>query len=118
MIKIDIKKIKYICLFLILVISFWRSPFIFLNGRFLAEEASSHFIFALQNNFFENLIYYDERAGYYNLIPNLFTWISANIKIEYAPLATVYGSYIFIILLPYFCLFRDSELFNTEKKKY
>ncbi len=117
MIKIDIKKIKYSCLFLILIISFWRSPFIFLNGRFVAEEATQHFIFALQSNFFQNLIYYDELAGYFNLVPNLFTWISVNLKIEYAPLATVYGSFIFIILLPYLCLFRESNFLNSEKKK-
>ncbi len=112
-----LKYVKYLLLFLLILLSFYRSPFIFLNGRFLAEEATQHFIFALQNNFFQNLIYYDELAGYFNLIPNLFTWISANLKIQYAPLATVYGSFIFIILLPYLCLFRESNFLNSEKKK-
>ena len=111
------KYIKYLLLFLLILLSFHRSPFIFLNGRFLAEEATQHFIFALQNNFFQNLIYYDELAGYFNLIPNLFTWISTNLKIQYAPLATVYGSFIFIILLPYLCLFRESNFLNSEIKK-
>ena len=115
--KDNLKYMKFLFLFSFIILSFYRSPFIFLNGRFLAEEATSHFVFALQNNFFENLIYYDEIAGYYNLVPNLFTWISTNLKIENAPLATVYGSFLFIILLPYFCLFRDSILLDTEKKK-
>ena len=115
--KNNFKNFKYFFLLLLIFLSFHRSPFIFLNGRFLAEEATQHFIFALQNNFFQNLIYYDELAGYFNLIPNLFTWISANLKIQYAPLATVYGSLIFIILLPYLCLFRESNFLNSEIKK-
>ena len=84
--KDNLKYMKFLFLFSFIILSFYRSPFIFLNGRFLAEEATSHFVFALQNNFFENLIYYDEIAGYYNLVPNLFIWISTNLKIENAPL--------------------------------
>ena len=53
--KDNLKYMKFLFLFLFIILSFYRSPFIFLNGRFLAEEATSHFVFALQNNFFENL---------------------------------------------------------------
>lgn len=113
----NLKNFKYIFLLSLIFLSFYRSPFIFLNGRFLAEEATQHFISALQNNFFQNLIFYDELAGYFNLIPNLFTWISVNLEIQYAPLATVYGSFIFIILLPYLCMFRESIFLNSEIKK-
>ena len=113
----NFKYIKYLLLSLLILLSFYRSPFIFLNGRFLAEEASSHFIYALQNNFFQNLIFFDEAAGYYNFIPNFFTWISTYLKIEQAPLATVYGSFLIIILLPYLCLFRNSILLDTQSKK-
>ncbi len=109
--------IKYICLLLILVLSFWRSPFIFLNGRFIGEEATHHLLFALTNSFFSNLIYYDTYAGYYNLIPNLFLEIASKIPLEFSPFITVYGSFFFIILLPYLCLFRDSVFLDNDYKK-
>ena len=72
----EIIKLKIIFFFLLILISFYRSPYIFLNGRFIGEEANHHFLFALNNNFFTNLIYYIEFAGYYNFIPNFFTWIA------------------------------------------
>ena len=111
------KHLRLIILFLILAVSFWRSPYIFFNGRFIGEEATHHLLFALQNNFFQNLFYYDQIAGYYNLIPNLFSWIASRVYLEYSPLVTVYGSFIFIVLLPYLCLFRKSEFLNSDKKK-
>jgi len=115
--QLNYKHLKLIILILILAISFWRSPYIFMSGRFLAEEATHHFINALENTFLENLLYFDHFAGYFNILPNLLLWISAKLPIEHAPLATVYGSFIFIILLPYLCLFRDSIFLNDENKK-
>ena len=91
--------------FSIFIISFWRSPFIFTNARFIGEEATHHFVFALEHSFVKNLLYYDDFAGYYNLIPNLLLGVASLIPIELAPYITVYGSFAFIILLPYFCLF-------------
>ena len=117
MLKITTNKVKYSCLFLILTISFWRSPFIFLNGRFIGEEATHHLLFALQNSFFSNLIYYDKFAGYYNLIPNLLTEIATKVPLEFSPIITVYGSFLFIILLPYLCLFRESNFLDNDYKK-
>ena len=84
------KTLKIILLSLILVISFWRSPYIFLNGRFIDEEARKHLIYALQNPFLKNLFYYDVLAGYLNLLPNILLWAATKIRIEFAPLITVY----------------------------
>ena len=53
-------KVKYYLLFLILVISFYRSPFIFLNGRFASEEATQHLLSALNNSFIGNFLFYDD----------------------------------------------------------
>ena len=92
------KNLKIIILSLILVISFWRSPYIFLNGRFIDEEARKHLIYALQNPFLTNLFYYDSLAGYLNLLPNILLWAATKVRIEFAPLITVYGSFFFIIL--------------------
>ena len=117
MIKNNSIKIKYFCLLLILLISLWRSPFIFLHGRFVGEEATQHLFFALTNSFFSNLFYYDTFAGYYNFIANLFAEIASKIPLEFSPFITVYGSFFFIILLPYLCLFRESEFLNSNSKK-
>jgi hypothetical protein len=111
------KTLKIIILSLILIISFWRSPYIFLNGRFIDEEARKHLIYALQNPFLKNLFYYDSFAGYFNLLPNILLWAATKVRIEFAPLMTVYGSFFFIILLPYLCLFRESKFLDKENKK-
>ena len=111
------KKIKHITFVLLILISFYRSPYILFNGRFIGEEATHHYLYAVNNSFYENLLYFDIRAGYYNFIPNIFTWLATLFPIERAPLITVYGSLFIIILLPYLTLFRDSKLFNTTKKK-
>ena len=117
MIIYNFNKIKYFCLIFIILISFWRSPFIFLNGRFVAEEATHHLFFALTNSFFSNIFYYDTFAGYYNLIANFFLEIASKIPLEFSPFITVYGSLFFIILLPYLCLFRDSLFLDNNNKK-
>ena len=109
-------KFKYLTLLLFLIFSFYRSPYIFINSRFVGEEASNHFLFAVNNSFLDNLLYYDIRAGYYNLIPNIFTWFSTLGSLEIAPYFTVYGSFIIIFYLIYLTIFRDSDLFNSNKK--
>lgn len=108
---------KHAFLFFVILISFYRSPYIFLNGRFIAEEADQHYLFALNNSFLTNLFYYVEFAGYYNLIPNITTWFATLVSIENAPYVTVYSSFLIILLLPYLVLFRESLLFKSEKQR-
>ena len=50
-------KIKYYFLFIIILISFYRSPYIFLNGRFGGEEGSKYFVYVWENGFFKGLFY-------------------------------------------------------------
>ena len=73
--------------------------------------------YLLCKTLFSNLIYYDEFAGYYNLIPNLLTEIATKVPLEFSPIITVYGSFLFIILLPYLCLFRESNFLDNDYKK-
>ena len=102
---------------LIILISFHRSPYIFLNSRFFAEEGYVHFQNAFQNSFFKNLFFIELEAGYINFIANILSSFAAKIPLIYAPYVTVYGSF-FIILLPvYFILFRQSVLFDQNTKK-
>jgi len=111
-------KTKYYFLFIIILISFYRSPYIFLNSRFVAEEGSKYFVYAWENGFLKGLFYFENAAGYFNLIANILVSTSSLINIESSPFVTVYGSFIFILLPLYFILFRESEFFNTDLKKY
>ena len=110
-------KIEYIFLLIIIAISFFRSPFIFLNGRFVGEEASHHFLFALNNSFLVNIFYFIPLAGYYNIVPNILTEISTYIPLEYAPLSTVYGSFIIFINLIVVALFNESYFLQKKNHK-
>jgi len=100
----------------IILFSFYRSPYIFLKGRFFAEEAK-HFAYAWKNGFLSGLVYVEDLAGYLNIIANILASFASIIKIEYAPYITVYGSFLIILTLPYLVLFRDSNLFTNNFKK-
>ena len=110
-------KVEYSFLLIIILISFYRSPFIFLNGIFVGEEASQYFLFALNNSFLENISYYIPLAGYYNVIPNILTEIATYLPIEYAPMSTVYGSFIIFINLIVISLFCESHFLQTKNQK-
>ena len=90
--NLNYKNLKLIILFLILIVSFWRSPYIFFNGRFIGEEATHHFLYALENSFLKNLFYYDVFAGYINLLPNLLLWVSTKLPIDESEWELVSGS--------------------------
>ena len=108
---------KIILIFLLIVISFFRSPYIFLKGRFMAEDGELFFKSAFENNFLEHLLYFAPNSGYYNLIANILAEISTHFPLNYAPLVVAYGS-LFLILLPIILiLFKDSYLFKNDYQK-
>ena len=108
---------KIILIFLLIVISFFRSPYIFLKGRFMAEDGELFFKSAFENNFLEHLFYFAPNSGYYNFIANILTEISTYFPLNYAPLVVAYGS-LFLILLPIILiLFKDSYLFKNDYQK-
>jgi len=108
---------KIILIFLLIVISFFRSPYIFLKGRFMAEDGELFFKSAFENNFLEHLLYFAPNSGYYNFIANILAEISTHFPLNYAPLVVAYGS-LFLILLPIILiLFKDSYLFKNDYQK-
>ena len=111
-------KLKIIFFLIIILISFYRSPYIFLEGRFFGEEGELWFKSAYENNIFKHFSYFAEIAGYYNLIVNLLTEISTYVPLIYAPLVTVYGSFIIILIPILLILFGDSYLFKNDKQKF
>ena len=106
-----------VSLFLIIIFfSFYRSPYIFINGRFFAEEGL-HFAYVWKNGFFNGLFFVEEIAGYLNLIANIFASLASLVEIENAPFVNIYGSFLVVLTLPYLILFRDSEIFTNNNKK-
>ena len=101
----------------VIIISYFRSPYIFKHGRFMAEEGSKHFANVWEHGFWAGLFYVEMEAGYFNFIANFLTAISSLIAIEFSPIITVYGSLFFVLLPIYFVLFRESKLFDNNKKK-
>ena len=110
-------KIKIAFLLLLVIISFYRSPYIFHEGRFMGEEGSHYFKNAYENNFLHHLLYFVKTAGYYNLITNLLTELSTYVPLIYAPLVTVYGSLIVTLTPVFLILFKDSYLFKNDNEK-
>tara|TARA_B100000686_G_C16776680_1_gene968936 strand:- start:161 stop:1426 length:1266 start_codon:yes stop_codon:yes gene_type:complete len=114
---LDYSKVKYLLPIIIIILSFYRSPYIFLNGRFVSEEGNQYFVYVWENGFWKSLLYLQTEAGYFNFIANLLVSLSSLMQIEFSPMVTVYGSLVFILLPSYLILFRNSLLFDTDSKK-
>jgi hypothetical protein len=100
---------KIFFFFLILFLIFYRSPYIFIHGRFLAEEGSVYFANAFKNNFINTIFFIDFLSGYLNFWANLSSFFASIVLIKYAPLVTVYLSLIPKLLIFFFIL--DKKLF-------
>ena len=84
----------------------------------MGEEGSHYFKNAYENGFLNQLLYFDPRAGYYNLIANLLTELSTYVPLIYSPLVTAYGSLLIILISLFLILFKDSYLFKNDKEKF
>ena len=84
----------------------------------MGEEGSHYFKNAYENGFLNQLLYFDPRAGYYNLIANLLTELSTYVPLIYSPLVTAYGSLLIILIPLFLILFKDSYLFKNDKEKF
>ena len=109
--------IKLILILAFIVLSFLRSPYIFTEGRFMAEDGELYFKSAFEKNFFDHFFYFAPNAGYYNLIANFLSEISTFFSIYNAPIVVAYGSLFFIILPIILILFKNSYLFKNDFQK-
>tara|TARA_B110000971_G_C20005488_1_gene498922 strand:+ start:615 stop:1931 length:1317 start_codon:yes stop_codon:yes gene_type:complete len=113
------KYFSYLIIILLLIFSFYRSPHLFLEGRFWGEDGSYFFQNAINNDFFENFFkIYEPTAGYYNLFPRLAALIANSFPIEFAPLVSVYLSYIIIFYIFLLTIFSNSFLVENKKQKF
>ncbi len=105
-------------LFLLVLIIFYRSPYILSEGRFLAEEGSIWYRNIFLNGPFDSLIFISNFSGYFNLWMNIASFFSWFVPMEYAPLVTVYFSFFLLLYIFIYILNSESCLFPTNISKY
>jgi hypothetical protein len=103
--------------FLILFLIFYRSPYIFIHGRFVAEEGSIYFANAFKNNFINTIFFVDYLSGYLNFWANLSSFFASITPIKFAPLVTVYLSLIPKLLIFFFILNKKLFFFTSYLEK-
>ena len=108
---------KIFLFFLILFLIFYRSPYIFIHGRFVAEEGSVYFANAFKNNFINTIFFVDYLSGYLNFWANLSSFFASITPIEFAPLVTVYLSLIPKLLIFFFILNKNFFFFTSYLEK-
>ena len=108
---------KFTILFILIYISFLRSPYIFLNGRFFSLD-TKYYVYALSQSFLDTLLFIEISTGYINLISNLSSLIAANFfTLKFAPYCPVYISFFVLIVIFSIILFKDSFLFQKDFQK-
>ena len=116
LIKLDNIK-KELFILSILIIFFYRSPYILLNGRFMAEEGSIYFANAYKYDFLYALFFIDFHSGYLNLWANISGIISNFFSLSLAPLISNYLALIPKIMILYLALYKDSIFLKTFFQK-
>ena len=88
--KLNIEYKNFIFLIILLLIILHRSPYIFLEGRFIEEEGSFWFRNLFLNGQLDTLFFISNFSGYLNLWMNIAAFFSGFVDINYAPMVTVY----------------------------
>ena len=111
------KNLKIILLFVILLLIFCRSPYILLNGRFLAEEGSFWFRNSYLYGPISGITQIFWGSGYFNLWANIASVFASFVPLNYAPLVTVYFAFLVKLYLFVFIVFSKSEFIITNLDK-
>lgn len=96
----------------------YKSPEIFIFGRFFAEEGSVFWSYTLANEYLDILQYLIPSGGYFTLNVNLAMILVKLLPIAYAPFVTIYLSF-FISVLPAFFAYKYNFLsLNKVENNY
>lgn len=115
--KLNNDHFKIFFLLILLFIIFYRSPYILINGRFVAEEGSFWFRNAHLHGPFYALTQIFWGSSYLNLWSNIASFFSILVPIEYAPYVTVYFSLLIKLYLFIFIVFSESEFIKSNFDK-
>ena len=109
---------KIIFLFILITFAFYKSPHIFIHGRFIAEEGSYWFRNTYLFGYMAGLTQLFIGSGYFNLLPNIASVFANLVPLEFAPLVTVYFAFSIKILLFLYILFQKSLFLEKDSHKY
>ena len=114
--KFNLNKNNYkIILFIIIILlALFKSPFIFLNGRFVAEEGSYWFYNSYFNGPISGFFQIFLESGYFNLWPNIASVFATFVPLEFSPYVTVYFAFLVKIYLFSFIIFQNSIFFKNK----
>jgi len=117
--KIFFKDKLYKVFFIFLIFfAYYRSPYIFNNGRFFSLDLTYYFA-ALSLSFFDAITYIDYAARYINLISNISALISSKLfELDNAQFVSVYLSLLIYSIIFYLILFKESYLFKRKYQKF
>ncbi len=113
-----LKNFKIILFIIIILLAFFKSPFIFLNGRFVAEEGSHWFYNSYLNGPISGLFQILPENGYFNLWPNIASIFATFVPLEFSPYITVYFAFLVKIYLFSFIIFQNSIFLKTNFEKF
>lgn len=109
---------KTLFFIVLIIIVFYRSPYIFLEGRFQAEEGYIWYRNVFLNGPLDTLFFVSGFSGYINLWMNLAAFFSSFVSILNAPLITVYFAFILLVYIFIYILNSNSDLFPNNNYKY
>ena len=116
--KFNIEYKNFIFLIILLLIILHRSPYIFLEGRFIEEEGSFWYRNLFLNGQLDTLFFISNFSGYLNLWMNIAAFFSGFVDINYAPMVTVYFPLVLLMYIFYYILNSTSFLYPTNNSKY
>ena len=112
------KNYKFFFLIFISLVIFYRSPYIFTNGRFFSLDLTYHLKIS-SLNFIESILFVDFSARYLNLISNISSIISSRFfELSSSQYVAVYLSFVIYILIIYLILFKPSYYFTRNYQRY
>jgi len=107
---------KIIVLMFCIFIMYIRTPLLFLQPRFWAEEGLTYFSYAFDHSWYKALL--TPHYSYYSLFDNIASMLAANIvPLQYAPFVTTYLAFS-LQLIPFaLILWGNSSLWDNMYKK-
>jgi hypothetical protein len=111
------KNYKFLFFSFLCLLIFYRSPYIFLNGRFIAEEGQWWFSNVFINGSLSGITYIYWGSNYFNFWANISSVVASLFPLEYAPLGTVYMALFVKLYLLIYILYSESNFLvkNIDK---
>ena len=109
---------NFIFLIILLIIILHRSPYIFLEGRFIEEEGSFWYRNLFINGQLDTLFFISNFSGYLNLWMNIAAFFSGFVHMSFAPMVTVYFPLALLMYIFFYILNSTSFLYPTNNSKY